>query len=84
MKGFNMTMKEKVDKIYTILSGNGEVGLCEKVRNNGDAIESMKAIPGQIKKWFLFVLGVFSFLSLIFNIAGSEKMTAVFMKLAGL
>jgi hypothetical protein len=47
---------EKIEKIHTLLVGNGEIGLCEQTRNNTNEIENIKKNPDVIGKWIIRIL----------------------------
>lgn len=49
---------EDVQDIWKILSGNGEPGLCEDVRNNTKEIREIKEKPDRIGKWLIRAIGI--------------------------
>ena len=61
---------EKIDKIHKILTGNGEVGLCEQTRNNTSEIKYLKTkikqMPLSWRSWLTFALTILTFLVLLY------------------
>ena len=68
-----MTQKElhqKVIDIHKILVGNGDIGICEQVRENKKDIGYIKSklqnMPKNWRSWVTFTITVFTFLILIY------------------
>ena len=68
-----MTQKEaheKINKIYLLLIGNGEVGLCEQVRQHNTKISWMesklKNMPKNSRSWITFGITILTFVILLY------------------
>lgn len=51
-------IKEDVKKIFKILLGNGEKGLCEKVRDIEDTINTQKKNKDVFGQWIIRIVGI--------------------------
>jgi len=47
---------EEITSVKKILLGNGDIGLCEQVRNNSDAVKSIIQKPDKTGKWIIRII----------------------------
>jgi hypothetical protein len=66
-------LKEITQKLSKILLGNGEPGLCEKVRTIEDKLKEEKEKPDVIGKWTVRIIGIVLALGQIYLIIKGLK-----------
>ena len=67
-------IRDDVKKVWKILSGNGEPGLCEAVRKNTEDImrikEDRRNAPKTWRSWFTFGVTILTFVVLVYTVFG--------------
>ena len=58
----------KVDKILTILNGNGKIGLCAQVEINQQDIKYIKRRPGTVKDWMVAIAVILNTVVVVYGI----------------
>ena len=81
-------VREDVKGIAKILSGNGEVGLCEQVRANETAIEKHVAVGAKnkltIREWIPIIVGGIAFLGMVLNLLKPDQFIKLLTRLIGM
>ena len=59
-------LKQDVKHILRILLGNGEIGVCEQVRDNKQSIERLQKNPDELGKWVVRGISFLTFCVLVY------------------
>lgn len=63
-------IRDDVKSLKKLLTGNGEPGLCEKVRKVEDRVDMIEKKPFRIKEWLIFMITVSTFFVLLYQVIG--------------
>jgi len=61
-------INREVKIVKKLLIGNGDVGLCERVRDHEKRIECVEKKPFRMKEWLVFMITAGTFLILIYQV----------------